>query len=101
MNEAGGPHLPFIRRLVELSAGPVAVPVVDDLPSPGVLVIEKEDTVRAALAGWLLHQGFAVWTAVDQEEALAVYQQHRSAITLVVEELRTYWLPPRDASPQR
>jgi CheY-like chemotaxis protein len=60
-----------------------------------VLVIDSEDAVRAALAGWLLQQGFLVWSAANQDEALSVYREHRQSIALVVEDLQTYWLPPR------
>jgi hypothetical protein len=93
MNETHGPHLPFVRRLLSLPAGPDTAPAAAAI-TPGVLVIDPEEAVRAALAGWLRQQGFAVWTAADQDEALSVYQQHGAAITLVVEDLHTYWLPP-------
>jgi hypothetical protein len=99
MNEARGPHLPFIRRLFDLPDH--VATSTPGLFSPVVLVIEPEDAVRAALAGWLLGQGFLVWTAADQEEALTVYRQHGGTIALVVEDLRTYWLTPRDTSPKR
>jgi hypothetical protein len=96
MNETPGPHLQFIRRLLDLPD--LAFTSPSGFSSPGVLVIESEDAVRAALAGWLLHQGFLVWTAADQEEALTVYRKHGPGIALVVENLRTYWLPPRETT---
>ena len=69
--------------------------------TPGALVIDPEEAVRAAFAGWLLRQGYVVWTVANQDEALAVYRQHGSAIALIVEDLHFYWLPPRDTSPKR
>jgi hypothetical protein len=90
MNEVQGTHPPFTRRVLDAPPGPGPVPAA---ASPGVLVIDPDEAVRAAFSGWLLQQGFAVWTVADQEEALAVYRQHRSTIALVVEDLRTYWLP--------
>jgi hypothetical protein len=97
MTEAQGPHLPFIRRLLDTSHDAGAVPA-PGASTPGVLVIDREEAVRAALFGWLRQQGFVVWTAADQEEALTLYRKHGGAISLVVEDLRTYWLPPRDLS---
>jgi hypothetical protein len=95
MTEAHGPHLPFIRRLLETAPDAGPVPAAG-AANPGVLVIDREEAVRAALFGWLRQQGFVVWTAADQDEALTVYRQHGGAISLVVEDLRTYWLPPND-----
>jgi hypothetical protein len=100
MNEMNGPHLPFIRRLLDAAPGPGAAPATR-ATTPGVLVIDPEEAVRAAFSAWLAHQGFAVWTAADQDEALALYRQHGSAIVLVVEEMRTYWIPHRGTNPKR
>jgi hypothetical protein len=68
------------RDLPEAGAGPGG--------TPGVLIIEEEPAVRAALERFLRRGGFATWTAGSRREALTVYQHNSDRITLVMEKLR-------------
>jgi CheY-like chemotaxis protein len=56
--------------------------------SPGILVVDDDAAVRSLLDFGLRQYGFAVWLAADGQEALQVYQQNRSAIDLVLLDVR-------------
>jgi CheY-like chemotaxis protein len=60
---------------------------------PGVLVVDDEMMVRELLKTALRVRGFEVWVAAGGEEALALYQQHREVITLVLLDVR---MPEQD-----
>ena len=61
-------------------------PVVD--PRTGtVLVVEDEPVVRAFARSVLVAKGFTVHTAVDGEDALNVFRQHRPQIDLVLSDI--------------
>jgi hypothetical protein len=55
---------------------------------PGILVIDKDPDVCAALVRWLNRQGLTVWAAHDEYEAAALYRNHRGAIGQVIDHLR-------------
>jgi hypothetical protein len=55
---------------------------------PGILVIDKDPDVCAALVRWMKRQGVPVWAAHDEHEAAALYRNHRAAIGKVIDHLR-------------
>lgn len=57
--------------------------VVDD-NTPGILVIDDDGPVLQLLEFALSQEGFRVWTAEDGHDAVALYQQHRSEVGLVI-----------------
>jgi CheY-like chemotaxis protein len=54
----------------------------------GVLVVDDDASIRLLLDAALRQRGFTVWTACDGEEALELYRLHRSAIALVLLDVR-------------
>ncbi len=52
-----------------------------------ILVVEDEDMLRELSRAFLESKGYAVLTAENGEHGLAVYQQHRNAIALVISDL--------------
>ena len=52
--------------------------------SPGVLVVDDDNSVRTILARELRRRGFAVWVAADGGEALGVYVRHAELIDVVL-----------------
>jgi CheY-like chemotaxis protein len=50
----------------------------------GILLADDEPALRALLDRALRQEGFLVWAASDGVEALALFQQHRSEIGLVL-----------------
>jgi response regulator RpfG family c-di-GMP phosphodiesterase len=87
MTQACGPHYPLLQQLAEIK-GSSAAPGTAPLQGAGVLIIEPEESVRAALARYLRKNAFSVWQAADEQEALAVLRSHRDAIELVMENFR-------------
>lgn len=63
----------------------------EDLLGPqrasGVLVADDESEIREALDSGLPHWGFAVWLAVDGQEALDLYRGNSEAIQVVLLDL--------------
>jgi hypothetical protein len=55
---------------------------------PGILVIDTDPDVCAALVRWMKRQGVPVWAAHDEHEAAALYRNHRAAIGKVIDHLR-------------
>jgi len=53
-------------------------------PTHGLLVVDDEEWVRGVLDAGMRQHGFAVWSAVDGQEALGVYWRHREAIDVVL-----------------
>ncbi len=60
---------------------------------PGVLVVDDESPVLSFLDVALRKHGFAVWSAADGDQALALYDSHRSGIDVVLLDIR---MPGRD-----
>ena len=52
-----------------------------------ILLVEDEDALRLLAESELTKRGYHVLTAVDGEEALSIYQQHSSEISLVVTDM--------------
>lgn len=61
---------------------------IPKLHSPGILVTDDDEGVRSLLAAFLRGKGYAVWTAADARETLAVYTTHRDEIDLVLLDVR-------------
>jgi CheY-like chemotaxis protein len=55
---------------------------------PGILVVDDDDSVRMFLDVGLRQHGFAVWQAAGGQEAIQVYEQDRSAIDVVLLDIR-------------
>ena len=55
---------------------------------PGVLIVDDESPVRSLLEVALRKHGFAAWTAANGEQALHLYEPHRSEIDLVLLDVR-------------
>ena len=80
---------------VYLPAVPAAAPVPPApetaLPPRGrgelILVVDDEDNARRITRRLLEHHGYRVLVAGDGTEALALFQQHRSAVRLVLTDL--------------
>lgn len=51
---------------------------------PAVLVVDDEPGIRTLLQAALPRYGFQVFLAASGQEALAAYQEHRTAITAVL-----------------
>jgi CheY-like chemotaxis protein len=64
-----------------LTASP---PMLPNGRKPGILVADDEPALREILEVVLRQEGFTVWAAEDGREALALYQQHRGEIDLVI-----------------
>jgi anti-sigma B factor antagonist len=54
------------------------------LPPTGVLVVDDEPAVLCVLAARLRQDGYQVWVAGRGHQAIALYQQHRKEIAVVV-----------------
>jgi CheY-like chemotaxis protein len=59
-----------------------------DQRKPGILVVDDEAAVRLLLHAGLRHYGFAVWQAVNGQEAIEMYRQESSAIDLLLLDVR-------------
>jgi CheY-like chemotaxis protein len=53
-----------------------------------VLVVDDDECVRGVLNVAMRQQGFAVWLAVDGQEALDLYRRHRETIDVVLLDVR-------------
>src|SRR5258708_37730982 len=74
---------PAVRRTVSSSSTTSIVPV----PAAGtgtILVVDDEETVRRTAGSVLERAGYTVLHASTGQEAIAVYEQQRSNIVLVV-----------------
>jgi CheY-like chemotaxis protein len=60
---------------------------------PGVLVVDDDALIRSMLRSGLEQHGFKVWLAASGGEALAMYRQHWTAITVVLLDVR---MPGKD-----
>jgi CheY-like chemotaxis protein len=65
-----------------------ARPKRESCQSPGILIVDDEPAIRRLLEMVLRRHGFRTWTAGDGREALAIYRQHRSAIAVVLLDVR-------------
>ncbi len=61
----------------------------DEPPGGGeqILVVDDDDSVRRLTSRLLEHHGYRTWTAGGGEEALAIFEQHGSAIDLLVSDV--------------
>jgi CheY-like chemotaxis protein len=74
-----------LQTVLNLRGDPEASAVRHAVPTlHGILLAEDEPALRALLECALCQEGIRVWAASDGVEALALFQQHRSEIGLVL-----------------
>jgi len=56
--------------------------------SPGILIVDDDESIRNLLQVALERQGFQVWLAADGFEAVGVFQSYRTRINLVLLDVR-------------
>src|SRR5262245_58616178 len=56
--------------------------------SPGILIVDDDESIRNLLQVALKRQGFQVWLAADGSEAVSVYQLYRTRINVVLLDVR-------------
>jgi CheY-like chemotaxis protein len=86
--EALHPTPPALARSTVLEDSPWSLEPGDDIPEadqwPGILVIDNDVRVRAALRAGLEHQGFHVWLATSGSEAVELYRRLADRVALML-----------------